>query len=225
MQTQNPYPLLGTKIKTALDAIIAALPLNPAFDNLNDALFNAIVAGNPPSDDLVELYIKSVLPLVSNAYLRVLPSPFAEGTEVIHYNEKQLIVINGLLSNLRSASAEQIPGLLAAADEKIAASGLSFTEQSPLFVATATGKAVCEYWLLQIPQPSTWAAYMVNPGITPQAMDALNYANVCNWVSASVQGALLGYGSLYLPKIDFADMMAAYIGATGMAAGKVVFKW
>ena len=92
-------------------------------------------------------------------------------------------------------------------------------------MAITAGKATCEYWLQQIPQPSAWAAYMVNPHITSQAMDALNYANVSNWVSASMQGALLAYGSIDLPKIDFVDMMAAYTGATGMAAGKVIFKW
>ncbi len=112
-----------------------------------------------------------------------------------------------------------------ATDEKIATSGLSFAEQTPLFVATALGKAVYEYWLLNIPQPSTWAAYMVNPAITPQAMDALNYNNVSNWVSAAMQGALLGWGSIHLSKIDFVDMTAANMGAIGMAAGKVVFKW
>ena len=66
---------------------------------------------------------------------------------------------------------------------------------------------------------------MVNPGITPQAMDALNYAKVSNWVSGAMEGALLGWGSIHLPKIDFVDMTAANIGAIGLAAGKVVFRW
>ena len=258
MNTINPYSPLGPKIKAALDLVIASLPLNPTFDNLNDALFNALFAGNLPSDDLVILYVKSVLPNVYNAYSKTSPSvpllrgegghdgntstgqsgnlagglpasgsPLleGEGPGVRSYNEKQRLIINDVINSLRTTSAESIPQLLTLTDEKIAASGLTIAEQAPLFVATTAGRAGSEYWLLQIPQPSAWAAYMVNPAITPQAMDALNYANVSSWVSASMQGALLAWGSINLPKIEFVDMMAAYAGATGMAAGKVVFKW
>ncbi len=141
------------------------------------------------------------------------------------WSEKQQLIINDLFSALPTTSVESILQLLSLTDEKIAASGLSIKEQTPLFIATTVGKATCEYWLQQIPQPSAWAAYMVNPNITPQAMDALNYANVGSWVSASMQGALLAWGSINLPKVELVDMEAAIIGATGMAAGKVVFKW
>jgi hypothetical protein len=255
MQTINPYSTLSPKIKTALDGIIAALPLNPTFDNLNDAVFNAQFAPTPPTDSLTVLYIKSVLPNVYNSYKTSPSVPLlrGEGGRDAHTTNasiqdgsvgargcsapllagegsgvrslKQQVVINELLTTLRTTSTESIPQLLAATDEKIATSGLPFMEQTPLFVATTTGKAVYEYWLQNIPQPSSWAAYMVNPNITPQAMDAVNYNNVSNWVSAAMQGALLGWGSTDLPKIDYVDMSAATIGAVGLGAGKVVFKW
>jgi hypothetical protein len=225
MTIQNPYPALGPKIKTALDAIIISLPLSPTFENLNDALFNAVFAIDPPTDELTILYIKSVLPNVYNSYLNgAVTLSVVEGSQTI-YSQKQILVITETLNTLRTAPTETIPQFLSLTDEKIATSGLTIAEQAPLFVATTAGKATYEYWLQQIPQPSSWAAYMVNPNITPQAMDALNYANVGSWVSASMQGALLAWGSINLPKIEFIDMMAAYLGATGMAAGKVVFKW
>ncbi len=232
MNIINPYPSLGPKIKTALDAIITNLPLSPTFENLNDELLNAIFAGTLPSDPLVVVYAKSILPGIYNQFtidevrstINGAGSTNADVRSTI-YNEKQLVIITELLSSLRTSTVESIPQLLSLTDVKIVASGLSIKEQTPLFVATTAGKATCEYWLQQIPQPSAWAAYMVNPNITPQAMDALNYANVNNWVSASMQGVLLAWGSVNLPKIEFVDMMAAYIGATGMAAGKVVFKW
>ncbi|MGE0635933.1 MAG: hypothetical protein AB7G44_09485 [Bacteroidia bacterium] len=222
MNLINPYSTLSPKIKTALDAVIAALPLSPTFDNLNDAVFNALFSGNPPSDDLIILYAKSVLPYVYNGYAT---DDKEKDGELKKYNDKQFEIIYYLLRDISTTPTESIPQLLAATDEKIATSGLSFTEQTPLFVATTAGKAVYEYWLLNIPQPSAWAAYMVNPAITPQAMDALNYNNMNKWVSAAMQGALLGWGSIHLPKLDFVDMTAATIAATGMAAGKVVFKW
>ncbi len=238
MTILNPYPSLGPKIKTALDAIITTLPLSPTFENLNDELYNALFSGNPPNDDLVILYAKSVLPNIYNSYisgavtsstanvLGTFERASAESEKPLsNYNEKQHLVISELLNSIKIATPESIPQLLALTDEKIAASGLNIKEQTPLFVATTVGKATCEYWLQQIPQPSPWAAYMVNPAITPQAMDALNYANVGSWVSASMQGALLAWGSINLPKIELVDMEAAFIGATGMAAGKVVFKW
>ena len=221
MTIQNPYHTLSPKLKTALDYIIANMQLNPTFQNLNDALYDALFATNPPNDDLAIVYAKSVLPLVYNGFVT---SSVVEKPQ-LNYTENQLVVITELFTALRTTPTESIPQLLIATDEKIVASGLSFAEQTPLFVATAIGKAVYEYWLLNIPQPSAWAAYMVNPGITPQAMDALNYAKVSNWVSGAMEGALLGWGSIHLPKIDFVDMTAANIGAIGLAAGKVVFRW
>ena len=221
MTIQNPYHTLSPKLKTALDYIIANMQLNPTFQNLNDALYDALFATNPPNDDLAIVYAKSVLPLVYNGFVT---SSVVEKPQ-LNYTENQLVVITELFTALRTTPTESIPQQLAATDEKIATSGLSFAEQTPLFVATAIGKAVYEYWLLNIPQPSAWAAYMVNPGITPQAMDALNYAKVSNWVSGAMEGALLGWGSIHLPKIDFVDMTAANIGAIGLAAGKVVFRW
>lgn len=235
MNSQNPYSTLSPKIKTALDAIIAGLPLNPTFENFNDALFNSLVGGNPPQDDLVIVYIKSVLPNVYNSFvtsravekLQLIDNVprFAEAAQYNHYSEKQYAIIYHLLKDISNTPTESIPQLLAATDEKIAASGLSIVEQTPLFVATTAGKAVYEYWLQNIPQPSAWAAYMVNPNITPQAMDAVNYNNVGNWVSASMQGALLAWGSINLPKVEFVDMMSAYLGAVGLGAGKVMFRW
>ena len=228
MTIQNPYHTLGPQLKTALDYIINNMPLSPSFDNLNNTLFDALFGNNPPSDSLAIVYAKSVLPMVYNGYVTtpLTPSLNKEGESAGRgWSENQQLVINELFSSLRTTPTESIPQLLIATDEKIATSGLSFAEQTPLFVATALGKAVYEYWLLNIPQPSTWAAYMVNPAITQQAMDAMNYNNVSSWVSAAMQGALLGWGSIHLPKIDFVDMTAANMGAIGMAAGKVVFKW
>jgi hypothetical protein len=222
MIIQNPYHTLGPQLKTALDYIINNLPLSPTFDNLNNTLFDALFASNPPDDDLVIVYAKSVLPNVYNGYIN---SAQVESAQFNQYSEKQYAIIHHLLKTISTTPTESIPQLLISTDEKIGTSGLSFAEQTPLFVATAIGKAVYEYWLLNIPQPSTWAAYMVNPAITPQAMDALNYNNVSNWVSAAMQGALMGWGSIHLPKIDLVDMTAANIAAIGLAAGKVVFKW
>jgi hypothetical protein len=225
MILQNPYHTLGPQLKTALDYIINNMPLSPSFDNLNNTLFDALFGNNPPSDSLAIVYAKSVLPMVYNGYsAEAVTLSVVEG-HLNKYSDKQYKIIYYLLKEISTTPTESIPQLLIATDEKIGTSGLSFAEQTPLFVATALGKAVYEYWLLNIPQPSTWAAYMVNPAITPQAMDAMNYNNVSSWVSAAMQGALLGWGSIHLPKIDFVDMTAANMGAIGMAAGKVVFKW
>ena len=240
MTLQNPYHTLGPQLKTALDYIIANMPLSPSFDNLNNTLYDALFGNNPPSDSLAIVYAKSVLPMVYNSYivhsgvtssvvekLQTIDNVprFAAAAQYNQYSDKQYAIIYHLLKAISTTPTESIPQLLITTDEKIAGSGLTLAEQTPLFVATALGKAVYEYWLLNIPQPSAWAAYLVNPGITPQAMDALNYNNVSNWVSAAMQGALLGWGSINLPKLDFVDMTAANLGAIGMAAGKVVFKW
>ncbi|MCG3166280.1 MAG: hypothetical protein POELPBGB_02058 [Bacteroidia bacterium] len=225
MNFQNPYNTLGPQLKTALDYIIANLPLSPTFENLNNTLFDALFGNNPPSDSLAIVYAKSVLPNVYNGYTAEAATLSVVEGHLNKYPDKQYKIIYYLLREISTTPTEAIPQLLNATDEKIATSGLTFAEQTPLFVATALGKAVYEYWLLHIPQPSAWAAYMVNPGITPQAMDALNYNNVNSWVSAAMEGALSGWGSINLPKIDFVDMTAANIAGIGMAAGKVVFKW
>jgi hypothetical protein len=44
-------------------------------------------------------------------------------------------------------------------------------------------------------------------------------------VSASVQGVLLTYGLIKKPEIQLLDICISLVGATGLAAGKVVFGW
>jgi len=103
------------------------------------------------------------------------------------YNQKQLNVIYSLVRGILNASPETMQQFLQQMDDKIATADLSFQQQSPLFIATAVGKAFYEYWMLNIPQPSIWAVYMTNPAIAPTANDAVNYAALSNWVSAAMQ--------------------------------------
>lgn len=229
MTIQNPYPTIGPKLKSGLDYIIANLPLNPTFENLNNTLCNAIYTPNPTNpflNDALQLYIKSVLPFVHNGYVNSQASnPQISDAQLKQYSDKQFEIIYHLFKTISTTPNEAIPQLLNATDEKIAGLGLSFAEQTPLFVATASGKALYEYWMLNIPQPGTWAAYMIDPAITPQAMDAVNYAKLPQWVAAGMQGALLAYGIIKPPQIQLADIVLAGVGAVALSAGKVVFKW
>src|SRR5437868_2133567 len=68
----NPYPFVGTKHKEALDFIIANLPADPTFEQLNEILHNAMFpggTGDPYIAQLLGLYPGMVLPNAYNGYV------------------------------------------------------------------------------------------------------------------------------------------------------------
>lgn len=217
MQTRliNPYPFIGEKHTEALDFIIANLPANPEFDQLNDAVVAAVSPANsevPLVNELIQVSLSTVLPNVVNGYLNT-------GTKSnAVYTEKQQVIINDLFNGVKRVPVESIALFLESVAENIVSSGLTFQEQLPLFAAADVGISDHTYWMAQIAAPGTWAAYL-NP-------DAIrNYLQVPNWVTAAMQGALLGYGFVKHPQFQPADILCMMTGSTGLVAGKVVFSW
>lgn len=244
MNIQNPYPTLGPKIKTALDYIINNMVQNPSFENLNDAVSDAIYIPDPndpaPLDPVIPFFLRTVLPNVYNSYVFTGAGDEEQGTgavtlsslsrnggivEGLYKNKKQQQLIASIFQGLKTTAPEQVEAYLSTVEEKIVSARLPYDEQAPLFLSVAAGKAVYQYWQLQIPQPSPWAAYMLNPMVTPQANDALNYGQLPHWTAAAMQGALLAWGMIKPPQLQPVDVMTATVGAIGLGAGKVVFRW
>lgn len=229
MHVQNPYPTLGPKIKTALDYIINNMVQNPSFENLNDAVSDAIYIPDPndpaPLDPVIPFFLRTVLPNVYNSYVFTGAGDEGRVTAGTIWSEKQQQLIASLFQGVKTTAPEQVEAYLSTVEEKIVSARLPYDEQAPLFLSVAAGKAVYQYWQLQIPQPSPWAAYMLNPMVTPQANDALNYGQLPHWTAAAMQGALLAWGMIKPPQLQPVDVMTATVGAIGLGAGKVVFRW
>src|SRR3954462_6210818 len=109
----NPYSALGQVHKDALDFIIANLPANPTFDNLNEVVVNSIFAPNPgdePSDGLV-MYAGTILPYAYNSYVNAGLSNDAK------YTDKQLIIINQLLQGIKAVPVEAMDEFISSIEE------------------------------------------------------------------------------------------------------------
>ncbi len=225
----NPYPALGTKHKESLDYIIANLPVNPTFDDLNAKLTDSFFIPDPnePSPiDAAEGIIKTMLPHAYNGYvnggagykLQTASGKEQDASGYWRYNEAQMRVIEQMLNGLNNIPVESIGEFLSDIEENIASGKFTYEEQVPLLVATAIGKSDHEYWMAQIAAPAVWAIYL-------NTDSAINYAHVAGIVSASMQGALLTYGLIKPPQIQFVDIYSSTISSAGMAAGKVIFGW
>ncbi len=236
----NPYPFVGEKHKEALDFIIANLPANPEFDQLNEILVAAIFPddpANPVTSSIIGISLRTVLPNAYNGYVNgsqmtvngsQLTADNVEMASAIRhlsssntrYSEKQLHIINYMLDGIHRVPVESIKEFMESAGEKIVSSGLTFEEEAPLIMAAASAISDHEYWMAQLANPgsASWVVYL-------NTDPAINYMHVAGWVEAAFQGALLSYGMIKPPQIQFADMLSSMVGSVGLAAGKVVFGW
>jgi hypothetical protein len=223
MKVINPYPFLGTKHNEALDFIITNLPANPTFENLNEVLSNALFTPDPQypiTNGFATLAFGSILPNAYNAYVNGGAEDEGRGTKGnIPYTEKQQAIITHLLNGIHHVPVESIREFLTGVEERIVSGGLSYEEQTPLFIATAAGRSDFEYWMNQISNPGTlWAAYF-------NAEYTVNYLHIASVVSAAMQGALFTYGLVKPPQLQPLDVYTALVGSVGLASGKVVFGW
>ncbi len=220
MKLINPYTEFGTKHKASLDYVIANLPVNPTFENLNEQLVNSFFIPNPNEPgplDLVPPVLRTVLPSAYNAYGGTRDE--GRGTKGnSKFTEQQLTLVSQLIDGMKTVPALSIGDYLSNAEESVISAGLSFEEQTPLLLALAIGKADNEYWLNQITVIAAWGNYL-------NADSALNYANLSGWVAASMQGALLTYGLIKPPQILFADVYVSTLASTGLVSGKVIWGW
>jgi hypothetical protein len=208
----NPYAALGADHKEVLDYLIANLPPNPTFDDLNaqvSAFFFTPDPQNPNISGMVADYSKTVLPHAYNGYVN------GRATDAIFQKDG---ICSQMLNGINNIPAESIGEYLSGIEETIPAGNFTVEEQIPLFAAIALGKGDHEYWMAQVTTPGTWAAYL-------NADPAINYMHVAGWVSAAMQGALLAYGIIKPPQIQIVDILSASIGSAGLAAGKVIFGW
>lgn len=218
----NPYAGLESMHKNNLDYIIAHLPVNPTFNDLNKQLSDAFFTADPDHPRISEVvpgYIQTILPNVYNGYVNgEWSAAAAKGKSYVNYSAAQQQLISGMLRGIRDIPVESIGDFLSGTEEAIASGTLSYEEQIPLFLAAALGKSDSEYWQAQMATPGGWTVYL-------NADNAINYMHVASWVAASMQGALLAYGLIKPPQIQFVDIISSAIGSTGMAAGKVIFGW
>ncbi|MES2620393.1 MAG: hypothetical protein V4615_06035 [Bacteroidota bacterium] len=211
----NPYAFAGIKHKEVLDLIGTNLPTDPTFDQLNEVLITSIYNNGNPNllqDTIAQIYLIPLLPKVYNGYVNN-----GVGSNVT-YHENQQLIINQMLAGLSRVPVESISDFLDDMEETIATSKLSYEEQVPLFIATASGKADIEYWGYQIENPGVWSTYMIPD-------KALAIMHLPYMASAAIQGALLAYGLSKHPQLEALDIFSSFSGSVGLAAGKVVFGW
>lgn len=223
--TVNPYKIIGTQYVTGLNSIIAALPPVPTIDDLVTAVYNyvqpiyypTVGAGTVPLQ--VETEIKSVANHVINSYVNSL---IGNGSAVFTMGQLQII---GLLigSEVSGNLPIYLNSWIGDVEDNITKEQLTIQEQIPLLIATAVGESAVAYWRLQIVGPSPWSPYFIS--------NNNDYNSIPEWVAASMNGALAGYGAnvqgLIQPTTNRIGtiMISGLIGSLTIAAGKVVFGW
>ncbi len=223
MKPINPYSYSGEKHVELLDTIATNLPADPTFEQLNEILVAGLFPPAPPGSPLESLagisnlFLVSVLPNAYNAYVQP-PNPL-KGV-MGGYNEKQQEIIAQIFRGIQTGAPEDLETYLTGVEENILRCGLSFAEQTPLFVAVAVCKSDAQYWLTQLDNPGTslWAAYLLPD-------KAMNYIHIPAVIFAAVQGSLSAYSIISHPKVDITDIFTSILASSGMAAGKVVFGW
>src|ERR1051325_8255712 len=106
----NPYTKAGNKHKDSLDYIIANLPPEPTFDDLNAKLVDSFFIPDPNNPSLLDLgvsVLKTILPNAYNGYVNGGASGKGQGASGYwRYNEKQMALINQLLDGINKIPVE-----------------------------------------------------------------------------------------------------------------------
>lgn len=198
------------------------------FDNLNKLLMlylKDISSYNP--DNPFNLFIQnlafSILPNTVNSYQN------NNLSNESFYNPGQTLIINSIYKSIRGNNVEGILSVLENANSEVSESGLSFVDQTPLYVAISVGKASCRYWAeIFQDENSKWNEF-IGDSI------GVNVSNLPYWVTASIEGALSGFAQIQEFEMGAATTLntigksfatvSALLGAIGLTSGKVLFKW
>lgn len=249
VKTFNPYFHLEKFFSKGMNSIIDNLPPPPPTPT-TETFFNAIVEGissmfdNEDEDNngLVEIIASPIIPNAVNAYRdNNLPNE-------LYYNEMQRMLVASILMAIKNSPPESIEELLNDAEDKVSEAGLSSSEQAPLFMAIALGKASYAYWRSVIGECNPPPGPPVPPGFSSSSSSslakwlpyldcnrAINYANLPFWVCATMESAMLGYsqvnsfnfripGVLNALGVTGGTLTAAF-ASLGVSAGKVIYKW
>ena len=221
--TINPYIQIGSFISSGLNAIIAALPVNPTQEDLLTEVSNyveSVFYSGANTQVQIELY--SIAATAANSYRNNL---VLNGNAL--YNSNQMPFVQMLIGPQMNTSIapDSFSDRLADIEDNIGTSELTVSEQMPLFLSTTIGRNASGYWAAQLVNPqSAWISYFSSNA-------GQNYMNTLLWNTAAMNGALAGAGAtfhgLVEPTVNAVtnQMVSALIGALTTTAGKVIFNW
>jgi hypothetical protein len=165
--------------------------------------------------------ISTVIPVAANSYQN--NQLFTEGL----FNDTQIMLIESTRQSLQNNSPEDIVKVLENMEEEVSKSGLSASEQSPLFIALTFAKASASYWDNIITTPGNWGSYI-------NSNTAVNYINLKYWTLATFESALNGYAQVQQLDTPSANILntagrtiapvAALTASIGISSSKVILK-
>ncbi len=230
-RTYNPYPKLGQQFKDGLDYIkdnlLTPPPSEVTLEEINDSVAEYLetVFGDEENGDgfnILSSLISSLIPTSANSYQN--NQLFNES----FFSETQIILITTIMNAIKSNSVEGINSVLEDAEEEISKSGLSASEQAPLFMAVTYAKASNAYWTEIVSSPGNWENFI-------NSNAAINHANLPFWTLASFESALNGYAQIQQLDTPSANLVntagrtIAFLGALtatlGVSAGKILLKF
>jgi hypothetical protein len=220
-RTFNPYPLIGTQIADGMDAIAADLTTESTVDDLAQAIYDYIQPiYYPTASTQIEIEVKSVVYNIVNAY----NNKAIQYT--LPYDEQQMKFIIMMLgkTTINTTPINAIDIWLSDIEDNISKSGLALEQQTPLLLAIESGKTIYDYWITKVSTPGEWSKFFQEP-------TNVNYIYIPYWLSACMNGALIGADAsqkgLIAPTTDIVsvNIVSALIGALSIGAGKVIFKW
>lgn len=230
-RTYNPYPKLGQQFKDGLDYIkdnlLTPAPPEVTLEEINDSVAEYLqtIFGDEENGDefnILSSLISSLIPASANSYQN--NQLFNES----FFSETQVILITTIMNAIKSNSVEGINSVLEDAEEEISKSGLSASEQAPLFMAVTYAKASNAYWTEVISTPGNWESFI-------NSNAAINHANLPFWTLATFESALSGFAQvqqLDTPSANLVNtagrtiaILAALTSTLGVTAGKVLLKF
>ncbi len=233
-KTYNPYLHLGEQFSNGMDYIIENISSSSleaqeiTFEQLNKTLMGYLQTVFDYESE------SSFAPVLQNIALSILPNAANSyqnnnSSNESFYNPQQTMLLNSIYDSINANDVEGILAVLENANEDIAQSGLSSTDQAPLFVAVEIGRMSYRYWLQNIyDERSEWSSYL-------NSNTAINVANLPFWITTSMEGALSGFAQIQQMDMRAANTlnsigrpvaaMMAMIAAIGLSSGKIFFKW
>jgi len=224
--TMNPYPSLNSDYTTLLNVIKAAPPADLNALSIQIATWvqsTYFPAGTPP-DMFIVNQLKTQGATAINGFVN--SNLLSDTSGGVTYNPQQLAFINQMVNGIFGVPIQSIGDFITDLEDNITRSGLMQEFQIPLLQATSVGTAAIIYWNTQVQSPGGWGPYFDQSA----ANSAYNRINVPFWVSAAMEGALLGtnkaavYGLIDPPKVAGVDLTGALVGAAMVSAAKVLFK-
>lgn len=218
----NPFDYRKGTLTAGLDYVAANIK-DPNFDDIITAVLAYYASLPTPITGDAAAAIEIIIRSTANDYIN------GNIGRQLNFDAGGQALMRTVLWGVKNNSIDSLDMFLDGVLEQLTgATGVNSISKTSLYVALALATESNSYWNNVVDKPGSWAAFI-------NSQQAINYANIPFWISATYMSSLSGFAQVQAPNIAEAtevngqSRLHAVTGAVAVAialtSAQVILKW